>query len=87
MAQPETMEGTPEQLAAQLPILPRGKRYRLEEVQDLAEPTEAQIAAADARLLSHTVNLGYAIGLDNEGLDAELAREFGDEHAALSQKG
>jgi hypothetical protein len=36
--------------------------------------------AALARLLQHTVSLGRATGVDNEQLDAELAREYRDPH-------
>jgi hypothetical protein len=38
---------------------------------------------ADERLLSNTVSLGYPTGADNESIDADLARESGDDHASL----
>lgn len=83
----ETMEGTPEQLAARLKRLPHGKRYRLVEVEEPTASTDEEIAQADARLLRHKVHLGYATGLDNESIDADLAREYGDNHTPLSKKG
>ena len=35
---------------------------------------------AMARLLRHTVSLGYPTGTDNEQIDADLAREYGETH-------
>ena len=40
----------------------------------------------DARLEQHTVSLGYPTGIDNEGIDADLAREYGDDHRDLYHK-
>ena len=47
------------------------------------QPTPEEIAAANAELFSHTSSLGYATGLDNEQIDADLGREYGDDHADL----
>jgi hypothetical protein len=40
-----------------------------------------EIAKANARLKKNMVSLGYATGCDNTQIDADLAREYGDEHA------
>jgi hypothetical protein len=45
--------------------------------------TEEARHAANARLREHTVSLGYATGIDNERIDADLAREYGEDHARL----
>ena len=47
------------------------------------EPTEAEIAAANARLRACMVDLGRPLGCDNEQIDADLAREYADDHADL----
>ena len=39
---------------------------------------QAARAAANARLRQHRVSLGQATGTDNEGIDADLARVYGD---------
>jgi hypothetical protein len=43
--------------------------------------TEAERAARE-RFERHfgSVNLGHATGIDNEGIDADLARAYGDSH-------
>ena len=75
MQQPVILEGTPEQLVSQLGKLPRSKRYRLVEViEERAEPTDEEIAAADAALEKTIVSPGYATGTDNESIDADLLR-------------
>lgn len=45
--------------------------------------TEEDRRAANARLRQQTVSLGYATGIDNERIDADLAREYGEDHAQL----
>jgi hypothetical protein len=40
----------------------------------------AERESALARVLQHTVSLGHATGTDNEQIDADLAREYGDPH-------
>lgn len=75
------LEGTPEQLNALLRQLAAHKRYRIVEVEDNAEPTKSQIAEADARLLSHSVRLNSATGLNNVDIDADLARAYEDDHS------
>jgi hypothetical protein len=47
------------------------------------EPTEDEIRAANARLRATIVSYGSPIGTDNEAIDADLAREYGDDHADL----
>ena len=46
-------------------------------------PTEEERQAASLRLRQHTISLGYPTGSDNESIDADLAREYGDDHADL----
>jgi hypothetical protein len=45
--------------------------------------TDKELAAADAALDECLVSLGHALGTDNEQIDADLAREYGDDHADL----
>jgi hypothetical protein len=61
---------------------------QLPSVQPAATPEERQ--AALERLLRHTVSLGHPTGVDNESIDADLAREgvsggwtFGTQERAL----
>lgn len=46
--------------------------------------TEAEKQAANERFRSlfGSVDLGHPTGTDNEGIDADLAREYGDTHEA-----
>ncbi|MBI3823870.1 MAG: hypothetical protein HY289_14470 [Planctomycetes bacterium] len=46
--------------------------------------TEAEKEAANQRFRSlfGSVDLGHPIGIDNEQIDADLAREYGDPHEA-----
>lgn len=48
-----------------------------------SEVTNDELAAADAALDDCLVSLGHAIGTDNEQIDADLAREYGNDHADL----
>lgn len=43
--------------------------------------TPEEREAANARLWACTVSLGRPLGIDNEQIDADLAREYGDDHA------
>ena len=45
--------------------------------------SDDEVAAADAALDACLVSLGHALDADNEQIDADLAREYGDDHAAL----
>lgn len=47
-----------------------------------ARQSPADAAAARARFEAHfgSVDLGYPLGLDNEQIDADLAREYADNH-------
>ena len=47
------------------------------------EITLEERRASHARLRQFTVSLGRATGIDNEGIDADLAREYGADHASL----
>ena len=44
-----------------------------------AEPSAKAVKAANAALRLGRVSLGYPTGVDNEGIDADLAREYGNE--------
>ncbi len=46
-----------------------------------APVTPEEREAANARLRELTVSLGYATGIDNEQIDADLAAEYGNDHA------
>ncbi len=52
-----------------------------------ANVTDDELAAADAALDDCLVSLGHALGADNEQIDADLAREYGDDHASLYRPG
>jgi hypothetical protein len=43
--------------------------------------TDEELAAADAALDECLVSLGHALGTDNEQIDADLAREYGNDHS------
>ena len=51
------------------------------------EPTLEQIEAANALLRETMVTLSYATSADNEGIDADLAREYGADHVELHRNG
>jgi hypothetical protein len=42
--------------------------------------------AAMASLRRHIVSPGHPVGTDNEAIDADLAREYADDHASLYQQ-
>jgi hypothetical protein len=48
----------------------------------IAHPSESDQSSALERLLRHagSISLGYPTGTDNEAIDADLAREYGDTH-------
>ncbi len=48
-----------------------------------ADPSDEELTAADAALDDCLVSLGHPLGTDNEQIDADLAREYGDDHADL----
>ncbi len=48
--------------------------------------TDEERRADDARLEQHTVSLGYPTGINNDGIDADLACEYGDDHKDLYRK-
>ena len=50
-----------------------------------SDASDEELAAADAALDDCLVSLGHAIGTDNEQIDADLAREYGDDHAHLGR--
>src|SRR5437667_11500035 len=43
--------------------------------------TDAELAAADAALDECLVSVRHPLGSDNDQIDADLAREYGDDHA------
>jgi hypothetical protein len=47
------------------------------------EPTDEEIEEANARLERHVVYLPNAVGSDNASIDADLAHEYGSDHADL----
>src|SRR5437867_1326197 len=47
--------------------------------------SDEELAVADAALDECLVSLGHAIGTDNEQIDVDLAREYGDDHADLQR--
>ena len=49
--------------------------------------TPEQTEAANARLRETIVTLPYATGVDNESIDADLAREYGALHRAVYPPG
>ena len=48
--------------------------------------SEAERAADDRRLEAHIVSLGSPTGIDNESIESDLAREYGDDHRDLYHK-
>ena len=48
-----------------------------------SRPTPAEIEAANALLWETIVTLPTPTGEDNEQIDADLGREYGDDHASL----
>ena len=74
-------EGTSREIVEYLKEEPEGIRYRVTPITPRRHVlTEEERAAAVDRLLSHAVELGYPLDLDNERIDADLAREYGDSH-------
>ena len=67
-----------EWIAAHLPTL---------EVRNGGMPSQKEIARANARLRKHIISSGRPGSCDNEQIDADLAREFGDDHAKLYRRG
>lgn len=51
------------------------------------QPTREEIAEANVRLRRCTVSGGRIFGTDNEEIDRELAREYGNDHADLYHDG
>jgi len=47
------------------------------------DASDEELAAADAALDDCLITLGHALGADNERIDADLALEYGDDHADL----
>jgi hypothetical protein len=60
----------------------RGKRGRGRKAQGQTKKNEAELKAARERFERHfgSVDLGYATGIDNEDIDADLEREFANSH-------
>jgi hypothetical protein len=49
-----------------------------------ADVSAEELAAADAALDECLVSLGHALGADSEQIDADLAREYANDHDDLS---
>jgi hypothetical protein len=86
MVQPQVIQGNREEITAYLQRLGDRKNLILivpaEESQ--REPTEEDIAAANARLRRHIVTSGSAGGLDNDSIDTDLAKEYADDHSVAN---
>jgi len=63
-----------EWIAARLPKEASGHRTQI---------IQAEIEAANAKLRATIVSPGYSTNSDNDSIDADLAREYGDDHIAL----
>jgi hypothetical protein len=60
-------------------VLPPGTwEVPLRPVSSPIAPSTAARDTANARLRQHRVSLGHATGIDNESIDADLARLYGD---------
>ena len=46
-------------------------------------PSAKDIDLANRLLRETIVDYGFATGIDNEQIDADLAREYGDDHSSL----
>jgi hypothetical protein len=69
-------------------FLPAGRfEVVVRSVEDSAKPSVRQVKAANAALPLGRASLGYATGADNEAIDADLAREYGDDHEPNSPNG
>ena len=88
MTQPHVLLGSWEELSAQ--VEPYRNRKNLLLIipgeADMKEPNDDEIALADARLEASIVSYGSAFGTDNEQIDADLAREYGDTHELPTRK-
>lgn len=78
MTQPRVLQGSWEELATFAEAYPHRKNLLLiiPDEDEGREPTEEEIALADARLEASIVSPGRAIGTDNECIDADLAQEY-----------
>jgi hypothetical protein len=77
--QAEAVGTSPAQLAV------AALEHRFNGIHKKVDPrTEAEKRAANERFERHfgSVDLGYPTGTDNEAIDADLAREYGDTHEA-----
>jgi len=78
MAVTVSVEGTPQELIDFLAEHAENRRYRLTDI--FTSPrsvTPEEIAAANARLLSHRLDVFDSAHLENDAIDADLAREYG----------
>lgn len=62
-----------EWIAAHLPQRENGSHHK-------RQVTPVEIEAANAKLRETIITLGYSTGSDNESIDADLAREYGEDH-------
>jgi hypothetical protein len=47
-----------------------------------SEPSETDVADANRRLRQHIIDFGHATGLDNDQIDADLARSYAPQELA-----
>jgi len=60
-------------------VLPKGSiEVTIKPLGDEAVVAGSAREAANARLRQHRVSLGYATGIDNEAIDTDLSRVYGD---------
>jgi hypothetical protein len=57
---------------------------RLPSIDQDISPTEEEIQAANARLRACIVDFGHEVGVSNESIDADLAREYGADHPGFN---
>jgi hypothetical protein len=62
-------------------VVARWKRETAPSPRPILTPEEYR--AADESLSRHVVDSGHPVGTDNEAIDADLAREYGDDHREL----
>ena len=61
------------------------RQYRLTKAKD--QRTEAEKEASRQRFRAHAGSIsGYPTGADNESIDADLGREYGDTHEETSNR-
>ncbi len=83
MALPNVLEGTWSEISKLAPQF-GDRRLRLTVLPTTSmkpKPTEEEVRLANEALLNCAVDLGYSVGVDNEQIDIDLAREYDDDHS------